>query len=107
MATFGTRLRGLRVARSWSQEKLGFELEVTGATISKWENDRSEPNLHQLTLLRQLLASDNITLDWLIAGEGDSKAARSQKSDGDELMLLSRFRRLSSKKQKLLLGFLE
>ena len=84
-----------------------MELEVTGATVSKWENDRSEPNLHQLTLLRQLLASDNITLDWLIVGEGDSKAARSQKSDGDELMLLSRFRRLSSKKQKLLLGFLE
>ena len=106
--TFGSRLKGLREARGWSQEKLGFELEVTGATISKWEHNRSEPTLLQLTQLRKIFEGDNITLDWLLNGDAlVPLASNTRKLSGDEQLLLMHFKRLSSKKQKMLLGLLD
>ncbi len=117
MDTFGSRLRGLREARGWSQEKLGFELEVTGATVSKWETGRAEPNLRHLELFLQVFAPDNLSLDWLVAGapsghrpdkprkpiDPSPRAADTQ----DEQALLARYRRLPTKKRKMLLGLLE
>ncbi|UOF15587.1 helix-turn-helix domain-containing protein [Lysobacter capsici] len=118
MDTFGSRLRGLREARGWSQEKLGFELEVTGATVSKWETSRAEPNLGHLELFLQVFAQDNVTLDWLVTGNksGSTKIDKPRKGNEpspraadtqDEQALLARYRRLSAKKQKMLLGLLE
>ncbi|ALN63412.1 helix-turn-helix family protein [Lysobacter antibioticus] len=118
MDTFGSRLRGLREARGWSQEKLGFELEVTGATVSKWETGRAEPNLGHLELFLQVFAQDNVTLDWLITGKksGSAKTDKARKASEpspraadsqDEQALLARYRRLPAKKQKMLLGLLE
>ncbi|GAB3097698.1 helix-turn-helix domain-containing protein [Lysobacter terrae] len=117
MDTFASRLRAVREARGWSQQKLGIELDVTGATISKWETGRSEPSLHNLETFLRIFARDNVTLDWLIGG-GKSGAAGSKPRKStppsprtaesqDELALLARYRRLPPKKQTALLGLLE
>ncbi|WP_460728618.1 helix-turn-helix domain-containing protein [Lysobacter rhizosphaerae] len=117
MDTFASRLRAVREARGWSQEKLGIELDVTGATISKWETGRSEPSLANLEIFLRIFARDNVTLDWLIAG-GKAGAASSKPRKSappspktaesqDELALLARYRRLPPKKQTALLGLLE
>lgn len=66
----------------------------------------------------QVFARDNVTLDWLIIGKksGSTKADKpckgsepSPRAAGiqDEQALLARYRRLSAKKQKMLLGLLE
>jgi transcriptional regulator with XRE-family HTH domain len=70
MTGFGDRLKGLREAKGWSQERVGFELGVTKATISKWETGRAEPGLENLCKIRRLYRDAGVTLDELIAGEG-------------------------------------
>ncbi|MGE3771793.1 MAG: helix-turn-helix domain-containing protein [Gammaproteobacteria bacterium] len=122
MKAFGERLRGLRETQGWSQEKLGFELGVTKATISKWENGQAQPRLEQLPALKRLFADQGVTLDALLddrAGrrsgaarqiaepssdpyQGDPRLARSQ----NELQLLLRFRALSRPRQRALLKLL-
>jgi transcriptional regulator with XRE-family HTH domain len=124
MPSFGDRLRQVREARGWSQEKLGFECEVTKATISKWELSRAEPGLGHLSKLRQLFADDNMTLDWLIDDSvSASNAMRNSQSireaaaepylrsprlaeSADELALLVRFRQLNPKQRRGLVDFL-
>ncbi|QWP78137.1 helix-turn-helix transcriptional regulator [Lysobacter sp. K5869] len=118
MDTFGSRLRSLRERRGWSQEKLGFELEVSSATVSKWETNRGEPNLRHLEGFLRIFAKDGMTLDWLIAGKGAGNSvtkkprtsaenlARTAETQDEQLLLL-RYRELSAKKRKMLLGLIE
>jgi hypothetical protein len=86
--------------------------------VSKWETGRAEPNLRHLELFLQVFAQDNVTLDWLIIGKksGSTKTDKPRKGSEpspraadtqDEQALLARYRRLSAKKQKMLLGLLE
>ncbi len=122
MKTFGGRLRALRDSRNWSQEKLGFELGVTKATISKWESDKLKPGLDTLLKIKRLFANQAISLDFL----GDDRTPRQQPAaasrmmesvgaqEGDprtvrsptELQLLVWFRGLSRKRQQALLKLL-
>lgn len=118
MDTFGSRLRSLREARGWTQERLGFELEVTSVTVSKWETGRIEPNLAHLEQFLRVFAKDGVSLDWLIGGKGagsgsgkksrpTAEASARVAETADEQALLVRYRLLSAKKRKLLLGLLE
>ncbi|MFK3650401.1 helix-turn-helix domain-containing protein [Lysobacter enzymogenes] len=118
MDTFGSRVRSLRQGRGWSQEKLSFELDVSPATVSKWETGSIEPNLRHLETFLRLFAKDGMTLDWLITGKGPgsttSKKPRSSAENParvagtqDEQLLLLRYRELSAKKRKMLLGLIE
>lgn len=119
MATFGSRLKGFREARGWSQERLGFELDVSKATVSKWENDRSEPAMAALTRMREIFAPEGLTLDELIAGEpgpatslGESPPHAyapdpRQAQDAQEAALLSLFRGLDGRRQKAVIALLE
>lgn len=118
MATFGTRLKQFRDARGWSQERLGFELEVSKATVSKWENDKAEPAMQALVRLKEVFAPEGLSLDALIAGDPSGEtslremhgiyAADSRLAQGaHEVALLSAFRGLDSRKQKAVLALLE
>lgn len=124
MKTFGHRLRALRESRQWSQEKLGFELGVTKATISKWESGHVQPNLGTLLRIKNLFVDQSVSLDFL-GGERTSRRdpayavthriaepAASYEVDvrtartPAELQLLIGFRNLSGKRQKALLKLL-
>ena len=120
-STFGTRLKEFRDARGWSQERVGFELEVSKATVSKWETGRAEPRLEHLAKILRLFGSDGLTLDYLIGGTWSppkpasrsrryvkeasvesSRAARNQ----EEVALLTRFRASSQSRRRSLLELL-
>lgn len=116
---FGTRLREFRDARGWTQERVGFELGVTKATVSKWETGRAEPGLHNLERIRRLYAPDGLTLDYLIddvvAGRTRPTSGRKVKDEAtsprmarnqDEVALLTRFRALTPAQRKALLDLL-
>lgn len=121
MDSFGRKLRKLREARELSQEQLGFSLAVTKATVSKWENDRSEPNLRQLRGLRRIFRDYIRSLDELIVEDEQlpvdgAKHLRDQPPPAygdprqiasmEEMMLLARFRALTGKRRRGLLDLL-
>ncbi len=108
MDTFGSRLRAARKARGITQETLGFELDVTKATVSKWETGRSEPTLRQLGLLAEFLGRDANYFLRLDTGLGEAHAMldTSRVMNADEEKFLIRFRALSPARRRGLLAFL-
>lgn len=67
-ATFGDRLAGARDAAHLSQETLARRLGVNLTTIFSWENDQSDPRANRLQMLSGML---NVSMRWLLTGEGD------------------------------------
>lgn len=70
-ATFGDRLVAAREAAELGQKELAKRLGVKPKTIAAWENDISEPRANRLQMLAGLL---NVSLVWLINGEGEGVA---------------------------------
>ena len=70
-ATFGDRLAAAREAAELSQKNLAKRLGVKAKTVAAWENDISEPRANRLQMLAGLL---NVSLMWLLNGEGDGVA---------------------------------
>lgn len=72
--TFGDRLAGARDAAGMSQKDLARRLGVKLKTLKGWENDLSEPRANRLSMLAGML---NVTLPWLLTGQGDGPDAPS------------------------------
>jgi len=72
VSTFGDRLAGAREAAGLSQEMLAARLGVKPSTLCKWEDDLSEPRANRLSMLSGML---NVSLRWLLNGEGDGPSA--------------------------------
>lgn len=51
MATIGEKIRGLRRSKGLSQEQLGFEINVSRQTVSKWESDAMNPTIDNVKTL--------------------------------------------------------
>lgn len=71
-ATFGDRLAAARDAAGLSQAHLAKRLGVKKSTVERWEEDRAEPRANRLQMLAGIL---NVSLIWLMTGEGDGPAA--------------------------------
>ncbi|AXI47445.1 transcriptional regulator [Sulfitobacter sp. SK012] len=67
-ATFGDRVAAAREAAGMDVEALAIRLGVRQSTIRKWEDDVSEPRANRLSILAGLL---NVSMRWLIIGEGE------------------------------------
>lgn len=66
----GEKLKSLRKERSLSQEQLAEKLNVSRQAISKWESNKTCPDIENLILLRDIF---NVTLDDLIINKTKSK----------------------------------
>lgn len=79
IATFGDRVAAAREVVGLSQAQLARRLGVKLATIEAWESDRSEPRANRLQMLAGLL---NVSIMWLMTGEGEGLAEfSSEKAD--------------------------
>lgn len=67
-ATFGDRVVAGRQAAGQTQAALARRLGVKLRTLQNWENDLSEPRANKLQMLAGVL---NVSLMWLLTGEGD------------------------------------
>ncbi|RVV98407.1 XRE family transcriptional regulator [Mesobaculum littorinae] len=67
-ATFGDRLADAREAVGMSQEDLARRLGIKLRTLQGWEQDLAEPRANRLQMLSGLL---NVSLRWLLTGEGE------------------------------------
>jgi HTH-type transcriptional regulator, cell division transcriptional repressor len=86
-ATFGDRLAGAREALGLSQHDLAERIGVRTKTVQQWEDDVKEPRANRLQMLAGML---NVSLMWLLTGEGYGVAApdvRPAHSDETEALM--------------------
>ncbi|MGY3777894.1 helix-turn-helix domain-containing protein [Isobaculum melis] len=63
---FSKQLKMYREREGYSQEELAQKIYVTRQSISKWENDHTYPDIHNLIALSTLF---DVTLDELVKGD--------------------------------------
>lgn len=63
---FGKRLKTLREEKKLTQEQVGKRLEITGASISGYENNIAMP---PIDILKQLAILYGVTTDYLLGLE--------------------------------------
>lgn len=78
---FSKQLKKYRELNGHNQEELAEKIYVTRQTISKWENDKSYPDIHNLIALSVLF---DISLDELIKGDM-SKMKSTIEYDNDKM----------------------
>ena len=79
-ATFGDRLAAARDAANLTPDALARRLGVKLATIQNWENDHSEPRANKLQMISGML---NVSMRWLLTGEGEGIESPIAVDDGD------------------------
>lgn len=97
-ATFGDRVAAGRDALAMSEEDLARRLGIKTATLRRWENDLSEPRANKLQMLAGVL---NVSLRWLLTGEGEDLDAPTDAVLSPEVSELFReFRSLRTEMQR-------
>lgn len=79
MATFGERLKLLRMEKHLRQEDTAEIFGVTKGTVSVWERDIRKPDFETLTVIA---AHYNVTMGYLLGTE-DERRIPSQPSEED------------------------
>lgn len=73
----GKQIRKLRMMHSMSQDELAEKMFVSRQTISNWETDKNDPDIHSLLFLSRLFS---VSIDELIKEDiDDIKATVDQK----------------------------
>ena len=67
---YGKHLKELREAKKLSQDQAAQELNVSRQAISKWENDKTFPDIDNLIRLSRLYG---VTLDELVGVEREKE----------------------------------
>ncbi len=83
VATFGDRVAASRERADMTQAVLAKRLGVRLATLRSWEDDLSEPRANRLSMLAGLL---NVSMMWLINGEGEGISAPDTPADNNSDM---------------------
>ncbi|PEO48662.1 helix-turn-helix domain-containing protein [Bacillus pseudomycoides] len=63
---FGSKLKELRKKNNYSQQQIAEILHVTAQAVSKWENNKSAPDITTLVQISDLY---NVSLDYLIKSD--------------------------------------
>ena len=79
---FNERLLDLRKKKGWSQEELGYKLDVSRQTISKWESGQTTPELEKLRNLAKIF---EISVDELISEEEVLKEETNIEKEGTKI----------------------
>jgi transcriptional regulator with XRE-family HTH domain len=80
VTTFGKRLKEARAHRQLTQSEVANKLGLDFTTISKYENNKSQPDNE---ILRELASMYEVSLDWLITGQlGGEKPSNQIYVDG-------------------------
>ena len=83
-STFGDRIVAARQSMGMTAEDLAWRMGVKPATLISWEEDRSEPRANKLQMLAGVL---NVSMVWLMSGEGQGLRAGEAAPEGADAML--------------------
>jgi transcriptional regulator with XRE-family HTH domain len=83
-ATFGDRLSGAREAIGLSQSELAARLGVKLVTLRGWEDDLNDPRANKLQMLSGIL---NVSITWLLTGQGEGVSPEDDNDSAREEML--------------------
>lgn len=72
MQSIGEKIYNLRKQKGLSQEELGFEIDVSRQTVSKWESNAMQPNLDNI---KNLCTVFNVSLNYFIDEDIASEVA--------------------------------
>lgn len=95
--SFGSRLKQGRKKKKLTQTEVAAKLGIDDTTISKYENDKSEPDNETLTKLANLY---DVSVDWLHGREDKSM-------NEDDKKIIEGFKKLNSKDQNYILELIE
>lgn len=71
----------LRKRNGWSQEELGFRLDVSRQAVSKWEMGDSVPDLDKIIKMSEVFGC---TTDYLLKDDGEMKPTETEPVEGEE-----------------------
>jgi len=97
-ATFGDRLAAARDVSGLSQSDLSRRLGVLPKVIRNWEDDRSEPRANKLQMLAGIL---NVSMSWLITGQGDGVEELQNDEPAAAKEILSELRALRAESNRM------
>ncbi|MEM6824459.1 MAG: helix-turn-helix transcriptional regulator [Pseudomonadota bacterium] len=93
-ATFGDRVAAAREQLAMTEADLARRLGIKVDTVQRWENDLAEPRANKLQMLSGIL---NVSLRWLLTGEGEDVDAPAEAAMAPEVSeILREFRALKS-----------
>src|SRR5699024_4466541 len=78
---YGKHLKELREAKKLSQDQVAKELNVSRQAISKWENDKTFPDIDNLIRLSRLYG---VTLDKLVGVEREKEETAEKKTEEEK-----------------------
>lgn len=99
----GLVIKQLRKERGILQNVLAKDINVTQATISSWEIERTAPNIAQLNLLANYF---NVTVDYLI-GRTDECNAYIYDLGDNEKSFLKYYNKLNEREKRAFKAMLE
>ncbi|ABF64466.1 helix-turn-helix transcriptional regulator [Rhodobacteraceae bacterium R_SAG7] len=86
-ATFGDRVAAARESAGMTQGQLARRMGVKKSTLIGWEQDLSEPRANKLSTLSGIL---NVSMSWLLTGEGDELSAPNEDTLGEDMAAIAR-----------------
>lgn len=95
------RIKFLRDEKGWSQSKLAHKLEVKTAAVSKYEN--GDVGLTE-KILRKLSETFKCSIDYILCNDAPFD---NELFNGEELRLLSGYRKMDISQQKALLALVD
>lgn len=75
--TFGARLKSARNSKRFTQHYVADTLGLNFTTISKYENDKSQPDNE---ILQKMAVLYDVSIDWLLTGEPGGAGAAGNKA---------------------------
>ncbi|PYI52082.1 helix-turn-helix domain-containing protein [Paenibacillus flagellatus] len=75
--TFGARLKSARNSKRLTQHQVADSLGLNYTTVSKYENDKSQPDNE---ILQKLAALYDVSIDWLLTGDAGGASSGGAKS---------------------------
>ena len=100
---FSDRLKKLRDENNVSQFDLSNYLGISQQALSKWENEKTEPDNESLVKIANYF---NVSIDYLL-GNSESKQIEKPYDNDLEKVLFSKAKDLSDSDKKAVLGIIE
>lgn len=98
------RIKELRKDKKINQLKLAMDLNITQASISKYEIGAREPSLE---ILEKMSDYFDVSTDYIIGRSDIKKPILNKELKKEEVELLYKFRKLTSRQKERLYGYLD